>query len=166
MGKKDDSWIESSEVLSMCPTFVWNVQLKRENYTATNAKVLKALKEIREGMPPLGTGEAWQSSKDLHTSDQFGDLASYVHSTIKIVLRFLKIGYDAIEITGCWANINAKGASHRMHAHPNNFLSGVYYVQTHPEADTINFHDPRIQTAIIRPPVTEPPRTPTRLSLG
>jgi uncharacterized protein (TIGR02466 family) len=67
----------------------------------------------------------------------------------------LKIGYDAIEITGCWANINAKGASHRMHAHPNNFLSGVYYVQTHPEADTINFHDPRIQTAIIRPPVTE-----------
>jgi hypothetical protein len=70
MGKKDDSWIESSDVLSMCPTFVWNVQLKRENYTATNAN-LKALKEIREGMPPLGTGEAWQSSKDLHTSDQW-----------------------------------------------------------------------------------------------
>jgi uncharacterized protein (TIGR02466 family) len=155
MEKKDDSWIESSDVLSMFPTFVWNIRLRRENYKATNAKLLKALKEMRVSLSPLGAGEAWQSSKDLHKLDEFGDLVSYVHGTIKIVLTFLKIGYDAIEITGCWANISAKGASHRMHAHPNNFLSGVYYVQTHPEADTINFHDPRIQTTIIRPPVTE-----------
>jgi hypothetical protein len=42
-----------------------------------------------------------------------------------------------------------------MHNHPNNFLSGVYYVQVPEGADTINFHDPRPQTAIIRPPVTE-----------
>jgi hypothetical protein len=42
-----------------------------------------------------------------------------------------------------------------MHQHPNNFLSGVYYVRTHPGADTINFHDPRNQTGIIRTPVVE-----------
>ncbi len=42
-----------------------------------------------------------------------------------------------------------------MHAHPNNFLSGVYYLKVQPGADTINFHDPRPQTGIIRPPVTE-----------
>jgi uncharacterized protein (TIGR02466 family) len=42
-----------------------------------------------------------------------------------------------------------------MHQHPNNFLSGVYYVRTHPGADTINFHDPRVQSGIIRPPVVE-----------
>jgi hypothetical protein len=47
------------------------------------------------------------------------------------------------------------GAPHRMRSHPNNFLSRVYYVQTQPDADTINFHDPRIQSSIIRPPVTE-----------
>jgi uncharacterized protein (TIGR02466 family) len=34
-------------------------------------------------------------------------------------------------------------------------LSGAYYVRTHPGADTINFHDPRHQTGIIRPPVVE-----------
>jgi uncharacterized protein (TIGR02466 family) len=34
-------------------------------------------------------------------------------------------------------------------------LSGVYYVQVGPGADTISFHDPRPQTGIIRPPVTE-----------
>jgi len=35
------------------------------------------------------------------------------------------------------------GAAHKMHHHPNNFLSGVYYVRT------------RIQSGIIRPPVVE-----------
>jgi uncharacterized protein (TIGR02466 family) len=34
-------------------------------------------------------------------------------------------------------------------------LSGAYYVRTHPGADTINFHEPRTQAGIIRPPVKE-----------
>ena len=51
--------------------------------------------------------------------------------------------------------MNSKGAAHPVHSHPNNFLSGVYYVRTDDAADTINFHDPRSQTGIIRPPVQE-----------
>ncbi len=70
-------------------------------------------------------------------------------------LRFLKISYDAFENTGCWANINPSGTAHKMHNHPNNYLSGVYYVQTQAGADTINLYDPRILTGIIRPPVTK-----------
>jgi uncharacterized protein (TIGR02466 family) len=34
-------------------------------------------------------------------------------------------------------------------------LSGVYYLRTHEGANTVNFRDPRPQTGIIRPPVTE-----------
>ena len=60
-----------------------------------------------------------------------------------------------MEITACWATVLASGASHRVHSHPNNFLSAVYYVHTCPGADTINFHDPRNQTGVIRPPVVE-----------
>ncbi len=82
-------------------------------------------------------------------------LVSCIDSTAQTVLQFLKVGYNTIEITGCWANINASGASHAIHSHPNNFLSGIYYVHTHPGADSVNFHDPRPQTGIIRPQVTE-----------
>lgn len=71
------------------------------------------------------------------------------------MLEFLKTGYDEIEITACWANVNPRGAAHRSHHHPDNFLSGVYYVRAAERADTISFHDPRPQTGIIRPPVTE-----------
>ena len=62
---------------------------------------------------------------------------------------------NAFEMTACWASVLTRGASHRVHSHPNNYLSGVYYVRTHPGANTINFHDPRNQTGIIRPPVVE-----------
>ena len=73
----------------------------------------------------------------------------------KSILRFLRVGYEAFEITGCWATVLTRGAAHKAHTHPNNFLSGVYYVRTGPGTDTINFHDPRTQTAVIRPPVVE-----------
>ena len=78
-----------------------------------------------------------------------------MHDATRSVLRFLRIGHEAFEITGCWATVLARGAAHRSHSHPNNYLSGAYYVRTHPGADTINFHDPRSQAAVIRPPVTE-----------
>ena len=60
--------------------------------------------------------------------------------------------------TGRDANVPGQLSNHTViliHHHPNNFLSGVYYVQVRAGADAINFHDPRPQTAIIRPPVTE-----------
>jgi uncharacterized protein (TIGR02466 family) len=106
-------------------------------------------------LPELGAGQGWQSEQTLYEREEFRDLVAFVNYAARSVLRFLRIGYDAFEITGCWATVLAKGAVHKAHSHPNNFLSGVYYVRTHPGTDTINFHDPRTQTGIIRPPVVE-----------
>jgi uncharacterized protein (TIGR02466 family) len=94
-------------------------------------------------------------SKSLHELDDFRDLVACVRRVVPGVLRFLRIGYDAYQVPACWATVLSRGAAHPMHQHPNNFLSGVYYVRTHPGADTINFHDPRNLTGIIRPPVVE-----------
>ena len=41
-----------------------------------------------------------------------------------------------------------------MNSHPNNSLLDVYYVHVQDSADTIDFHDPRPQTGILRPPVS------------
>jgi uncharacterized protein (TIGR02466 family) len=155
MMKMSRQWIASSDVLPIFPTLVWKVQLTSGALEAVNGKILEALKILHPSGADFVSSEGWQSNKDLHKLDEFRELASYINDTARTVLQFLKIGYDAIEITGCWANINPAGASHRSHSHPNNFLSGVYYVQTHAGGDTINFHDPRVQTGVIRPPVTE-----------
>jgi uncharacterized protein (TIGR02466 family) len=155
MVKEGDPWIEASEVIPMFPTLVWKILLKAELRDELSAKILGALEEIRRDLPRLGPGQGWQSEQTLQGREEFEDLGFCVTAAAKSILRFLRIGYDAFEITGCWANVLAKGAMHKAHSHPNNFLSGVYYVRTQAGTDTINFHDPRIQASVIRPPVVE-----------
>jgi len=155
MVKERDPWIEASDVIPMFPTLVWKIQLNAEFHEAIDAKILVALERMRRDMPELAPGQGWQSEQTLHGREEFRELVACVNKAVKSVLRFLRIGYDAFEITGCWATVLAKGAAHKVHSHPNNFLSGVYYVRTRPGTDTINFHDPRNQTGIIRAPVVE-----------
>ena len=147
--------MEASDVIPMFPTLVWKIQLKAKLRDALDARILAALQKMRRDLPALGAGAGWQSEQTLHQREEFRDLVSCVGHAAKSVLRFLRVGHDAIEITGCWATVLAKGAMHKAHSHPNNYLSGVYYVRTHPGADTINFRDPRNQTGVIRPPVAE-----------
>jgi uncharacterized protein (TIGR02466 family) len=155
VAKPRDPWIEASDVIPMFPTLVWKIQVSRELQEAMDAKILDALESMRVKLPPLAPGQGWQSEQGLHKDDAFRNLVDCINKAATGVLRFLRIGCDAFEITGCWANVLAKGAAHKAHSHPNNYLSGVYYVRTHPGTNTLNFHDPRSQTGIIRPPVVE-----------
>ena len=139
----------------MFATLVWRIELETQLREAIGARALAAIARLRRDLPALAPGRGWQSIQSLHELDDFRDLISCVHRVVPGILRFLRIGYDAYQVTACWATVLARGAAHPMHQHPNNFLSGVYYVRTYPGADTINFHDPRSQTAIIRPPVLE-----------
>jgi uncharacterized protein (TIGR02466 family) len=155
MGNQNARWSEASDVIPMFPTLAWKIELEAQLREAIGVRVLAVLADLRRNLPPLAPGHGWQSVQSLHERDELRDLVSCVHRIVPGILQFLKIGYDAYEVTACWATVLARGAAHKMHQHPNNFLSGVYYVRTHPGADTINFHDPRNQTGIIRPPVVE-----------
>ena len=146
---------ESREIITMFPTFVWQTMIKKEIYQTLNKDIVDKLKLLRPSMPEIDHHSSWQSDSDLHKLAEFKLLIALVKEAAKGVFAFLKLSYEGFELTGCWANMNIAGSTHKIHSHPNNFLSGVYYVQTDEGADTINFHDPRIQTGIIRPPVTE-----------
>ncbi|MGE4616641.1 MAG: 2OG-Fe(II) oxygenase family protein [Gammaproteobacteria bacterium] len=150
-----DGWMESSDVLSLFPTLVWKILLVAEVRQDIDTSVREVLEFARRESTALGHGEAWQSERNLHELPGLSGLLVCIDRASRSAMRSLRINYDAFEITGCWANISAPGASHGMHSHPNNFLSGVYYLQTRADADTVNFHDPRSQSGIIRPPVTE-----------
>ena len=155
MAREYETGVETADVLRMFPTWVWKSRLEPEVHQELNRGIVRELDRIRRDLPELAPGQAWQSDQDLHGLETFQELVSRVDGAVGSVLEFLKIGFDATEITALWANVAMPGAGHRMHSHPNNFLSGVYYVRTQAEADTINFHDPRPQTAILRPPVTD-----------
>lgn len=42
-------------------------------------------------------------------------------------------------ITQSWVNYTAKGQFHHKHAHPNSFISGVFYVNANEQTDKIHF---------------------------
>jgi uncharacterized protein (TIGR02466 family) len=155
MVREKDRWIEASEVIPMFPTMVWKILLRAELHEPMDERLLALLGRLRRDLPALEPGRGWQSERTLHEREELGELRSCIGDVAKSVLRFLRIGYEAVEITGCWATVLARGALHKAHSHPDNFLSGVYYVRTRPGADTINFHDPRNQAGVIRPPVVE-----------
>ena len=148
-------WMAASDVIPMFPTLVWKIELNPQLRDAIGAQALAALARMRLDLPALAPGHGWQSVQTLHLLEDYRELVSCVHRVVPGILRFLRIGYDAYQITACWATVLPRGAAHKMHQHPNTFLSGVYYLRTHSGANTINFHDPRNQTGIIRPPVVE-----------
>lgn len=155
MGKNSRQWSEASAVIPTFPSLVWKTQIEPGSRDAMRARLLAALAGMRRDAPPLEAGQGWQSIQNLHEHEAMRELVSCIDYCAAGVLRFLRIGTAEYEITGCWDTVLAPGAFHKLHSHPNNFLSGVYYVRTGEGADTINFHDPRKQGSVIRPPVTE-----------
>jgi len=160
MAERGMERFQKTDVLRMFPCFVWKAELAREIAAPMNAALLASLAEIGAPLHELAHGQSWQSAHDLHQRAPFRELVDCIQGAAEAVLDYLKIGVGpesneaALAITGCWANVNAPGAAHPEHSHPNNYLSGVYYLVTPAGADTIDFHDPRPQTGIIRPPVT------------
>ncbi len=155
MAKAGDPWIEASDVIPMFPTLLWKIAIKPQLRDAIASRILAMLESMRRDLQRLEPGRGWQSEHALHEREELRELVACVGNATRSVLRFLQIGDEAFEITGCWATVLASGAAHKAHSHPNNYLSGVYYVRTPPGADTINFHDPRNQAGVIRPPVVE-----------
>jgi uncharacterized protein (TIGR02466 family) len=155
MSGAEEQRFADSHPLRLFPTFVWRVELADNVRARVNASVLKAVEELRTSLPPLKRGEGWQSRQNLHRRAPFSELVGCIDAAAGEVVHFLRIGHDAPCITACWVNVLAATRTHPAHSHPNNFLSGVYYVKTQSGAETVNFHDPRPQTGIIRPSVTE-----------
>ena len=147
--------VESTEIVPLFPTLVWKMQLSRDTYEPINAKIESKLMELAQATPELSTNGKLQTDQTLHHLPEFQDLNNIINGAATGVLDFLKIVYESLELTGCWANISPPGDGHRPHTHPNNYLSGVYYIQTPEGANTISFDDPRPQTNIISPATSE-----------
>ncbi|MEM7225518.1 MAG: 2OG-Fe(II) oxygenase family protein [Pseudomonadota bacterium] len=135
------------------PTYIWVMDLEPGDYEPLNRQVLRDLNELTRPRPQLPPGRNWQTEQTMHQLDEFQPLMEVFKTASRKVISLLEIKHEAFAITGCWANINPKGAFHMPHVHPNNFLSGIYYAQSQPGADSVSFHDPRPQLGIFKPEV-------------
>jgi uncharacterized protein (TIGR02466 family) len=143
--------IEKQEVQEIFPTPLWIVDLKPVAAAALNIQLKAEIERLIAPRPVIPAGSNWQTPQDLHTRPAFAEFVKLAEMAARGVTRFLQIDQYPMSITGCWANINPPGAYHPMHHHPNNYLSGVYYVSVPSPGSQIIFQDPRGQASMIMP---------------
>jgi len=143
--------IEKQEVQELFPTPLWIVDLKAPEAAALNAKLKAEIEKIISPRPKVPAGSNWQTPQDLHTRPAFKDFIGLVEMAARGVARFLQVDQYPMVITGCWGNINPPGAYHPTHHHPNNYLSGVYYVAVPPVGSRLLLQDPRPSMIMPRP---------------
>ncbi len=141
----------ATEVAHLFPTCVWLHRLS--GAAELNRRLQAALTPLRaEPSRAKGAG-TWQSRGDLHRQPGFEALAKAALTAGRGVCSFLRWRYEGLEITNLWANVNFDDYGHHYHHHPNNHLSGVYYLEAAPGAGDILFYDPRPQAHVMEPDV-------------
>jgi uncharacterized protein (TIGR02466 family) len=138
------------EVQELFPTPLWVLDLAAADAATLNAKLKAEIEKIISPRPKVPAGSNLQTPQDLHTRPAFADFAKLVEIAAQSVAQYLDIDQSPMMITGCWANINPPGAYHPFHNHPNNYLSGVYYVAVPDKGPHLLLQDPRPVTIIPR----------------
>lgn len=146
---------EKAQTIHLFPYPVWIFATEPNQVETVNQKAMAYIEQTRSSQPESRAGDHWQSPNDLQTLPEFEDLCGVIKGATRDIFQKLCIETDAFLITGCWINLRPPGSEHPPHTHPNNYLSGSYYVKTPKGGDAIIFRDPRIETNIIAPPVSK-----------
>tara|TARA_B100000902_G_C26977889_1_gene748753 strand:+ start:181 stop:783 length:603 start_codon:yes stop_codon:yes gene_type:complete len=92
----------------------------------------------------------WQTKHNLHETEPFKWFAKDIAKAAFNVFDTLDYSVDNIEITGMWGNILKPGEMHQSHTHSNNFLSGVFYLNSD-GATGLTISDPRPAADVLVP---------------
>jgi len=137
--------------MKLFPTAVW--KKKVNNFESLNENLMSNINRLMKDSN-RDPNRKWHSERLLMNQEFMSSLNEQILQFAHEIFNKLDLKYNGkIIITGCWVNASPPGAKHHAHSHPNNYLSGVYYVKAQPGANTINFLDPRMVVGLIRPPV-------------
>ena len=143
-----------AEVVQLFPTCVWEYELS--SAADLNRELSTAIEDLRASTTSRSRESGtWQSVGDLHKRPEFKNFMEVIIAAASGILEYLKIPSEGIVVTNCWVNVNYQGYAHHRHTHPNNLLSGVYYVKTPPGSGKIVFEDPRPQAGVLVPSFSE-----------
>src|SRR5688572_9411229 len=142
------------QTLSLFPTPISRIDYERA--ATFNPRARTRIAEMERSGTGTRTPGQWQSGPNLHEDPVFQEFMQFVLQAVGERFAALQYQPSPVAITGLWANVNEPGHSHRIHAHSNNFISGVYYVTAPEKAGGLVFHDPRKQNQVLLPAVTAP----------
>ena len=132
------------------PTFVYGV----DNFLNEKDRN-KLLKDVLKEEKKINLDHRFHTNGMDHTKKIYNCLSEKIKTLSKNIFDHHKLIYNDFEITGMWSNVIKQNNDIQIHNHPNNFLSGVYYLQTDDNSPNIVFTDPRQQSNVITPKASE-----------
>ena len=127
------------KIANIFPTTV--VGYDNPNYQTTNSKIITQLES--EAYTPAPHQPYQTIDNHLEERDEYKELFDWFNICIEDYRRSFQFHCEKFKIVLAWANKSDKNGSHRMHVHPNAFISGVYYLSDNPSPTY--FEDPRYQ---------------------
>ncbi len=149
---QSEKWSASCHTLFPTPLFVFNLH----NYEELNQQLLDLIYRLKQ----FDSGHTasnvlgWHSKGNLFELDDIKPFKELVDEAIATVAQAMGYGNVRIMPANCWANVNPKYASNKIHDHANCLFSGVYYVKTPQECGNLMFYDPRSARTFYRPSVS------------
>ena len=104
-----------------------------------------------------------ENSGNIHTKDnyilnrpEFKDIKNFIDEVCQSYLDNVLCPKEDIKIyvTQSWLNYTEENEFHHKHEHPNSFVSGVFYIDSDKETDSIKFFNP-ISYRQIAPEINE-----------
>jgi uncharacterized protein (TIGR02466 family) len=146
-----ESWKVSCHTLFPTPLFVFNLQ-DHEGLNQTLLEIIEQLKRVDPGYSASNI-LGWHSRVNLFDLKEMKPFQELVDAAISEVAQAMGYGDVRISPANCWANVNPKYASNKIHDHANCLFSGVYYVKTREGCGNLMFYDPRSARTFYRPAV-------------
>jgi uncharacterized protein (TIGR02466 family) len=111
------------------------------NFQTMNKQLIEELEKLE--LTP-GPHQPFQTiDNHLENNPAFSEFNKWISLCLEDYRRTFRYHCDEFKIILSWANKSDQNGAHRMHVHPNSFISGIYYVSENPSPTF--FEDPRYQ---------------------
>jgi uncharacterized protein (TIGR02466 family) len=88
------------------------------------------------------TGNTSSEDNNILDHEEMVDIKNHIQKFINYYMENIEMSIDGVElrITQSWLNFTKKGQYHHKHAHPNSYVSGVFYIDADVKNDKIYFY--------------------------
>ena len=102
----------------------------------------KEIKFLTEQETRNNTGNTTSIDTNILNNKEMKKLKQFIEKSLKEYFKNIYMPKKDVEpyITQSWCNYTKEGQYHHKHAHPNSFVSGVFYVQADRTKDKIYFY--------------------------
>lgn len=144
-------WTASYHVLFPTPLFSFQLT-DHDDLDHMLFSVINHLKNADPGMTASNV-LGWHSRGNLFDLEELKPFKELLTAAIAECANAMGYSNVPIRPANCWANVNPKYASNKIHDHANCLFSGVYYLQTPENCGSLMFYDPRDARTFYKPSV-------------